>query len=333
MNRFDAAQRGGRVRGGWSGGGWRFTAAIVLGFAFGACPSSCLAVLILIRGVDRPVGGYLLRDDANVVVIRERDERGHWRERSFRKSELNDILQTVSTDRLQRLRPSRPEDYRDYAEELAEKRLDPEARDMAIRLFLIAAHLAPDKFEQSALLALVDLARNPREAARFRALSYLCDARHDPQRLQPRGQEPNPQSTRVPADKPTQLAVALRQLRRGERDAARQGVERAVARGEFVALEATMTAADLLTICQENPLSSSSLRKVLLAELALRNSWQSPMIPSPGPAEARTERWSQSLGHGDDRPITELTIGRITEYDPRQCEYREGKWTARRSDP
>jgi len=59
------------------------------------------------------------------------------------------------------------------------KKLDPEARQMAVRLFQIAAWLDPAKTGRGALLGLVSVAHSGEEEARFRAAAYLFDPRHD----------------------------------------------------------------------------------------------------------------------------------------------------------
>ena len=77
------------------------------------------------------------------------------------------------------MRPDRPQAYRDYAEELAEKRDDPEARMTSLRLYLIAAHLDPERLGRGCLLGMSNLAETPFEARKYRALAYLLDPKHD----------------------------------------------------------------------------------------------------------------------------------------------------------
>ena len=90
-----------------------------------------------------------------------------------------ELMITVLPERLAELDPARPQSYLEYAEELAEKRRDPEARDAAMRLFAIAAARGESKVRHSALLGLIELARSPQEERRFRAAAYLHDPAHD----------------------------------------------------------------------------------------------------------------------------------------------------------
>src|SRR6187402_347991 len=136
------------------------------------------AVVIYKKGSSKPVAGHLVRQNGNEVVVREETSTGN-RDIMVPRSEIEDLIETVSVERLSALDPSRPLDYREYAEELAEKKLDPEARLMAVRLFQIAAWLDPAKTGRGALLGLVSVARPGEEEARFRAAAYLFDPRHD----------------------------------------------------------------------------------------------------------------------------------------------------------
>jgi len=99
---------------------------------------------------------------------------------------------------------------------LAEKRKDPEARAAAVRLFLIAAQLAPERLGRSCLLAMVPLAENELQQRRFRAMAYLLDPAHDASLLA----MPLPNVSR-PLDVDPQHARymlrALRLLRQGKR--------------------------------------------------------------------------------------------------------------------
>src|SRR6185295_19335283 len=136
------------------------------------------AVVVYKKGSNKPIAGYLVRQNGNEVVVRDESSSG-LKEIVIPRSEIEDFIETVSAERLAALSPSRPQEYREYAEELAEKKLDPEARQTAVRLFQIAAWLDPAKTGRGALLGLVSVARPGEEEARFRAAAYLFDPRHD----------------------------------------------------------------------------------------------------------------------------------------------------------
>jgi hypothetical protein len=143
------------------------------------------AATVLLKNEATPVRGYLVAEDEQSVTLRVLEANGDWRERRILRESIEIVIRPVDAARLAELDPKFPRAYRDYAEELAEKRVDPEARETAIRLYLIAAYLAPDELGRSALLGMVPLARHEPERRRFRAMAYLLDPAGDRQLLQP----------------------------------------------------------------------------------------------------------------------------------------------------
>src|SRR5262245_65118575 len=83
------------------------------------------AVVVLPKGAKQPIMGYLVRQDDRTIVIRQDLPDGKSRESSFAKKDLDELIITVSPERLARLDPNKPQAYREYAEELAEKQRDP----------------------------------------------------------------------------------------------------------------------------------------------------------------------------------------------------------------
>ncbi len=143
------------------------TLTVFIFVLLGPCAEPARAVILFLKGQDEPVRGYLLESDEHRVVINELLPDNSIKKRTFLRSEIEDLLQTVSAERLESLRPEEPDKYREYAEELAEKSKDPDARVTAIRLFLIAAHLAPDRLGRSCLLGIVPLAEDEPQQRRF----------------------------------------------------------------------------------------------------------------------------------------------------------------------
>src|SRR5262245_52510547 len=138
------------------------------------------AVVVLPKGSKQPIMGYLVRQDERAIVIRQDLPDGKSRESSFAKKDLDELIITVSPERLAALDPNKLQAYREYAEELAEKQRDPEARDAAVRLYAIVAARGDGNLRHSALLGLISLARNADEERLFRAAAYLFDPDHDP---------------------------------------------------------------------------------------------------------------------------------------------------------
>lgn len=182
-------------------------ALTLLGWSLLQAPAA--AAIVFLKGEDEPIRGFLRREDDQTVVIDQLLSDGSTTERTIPKSEIEDLLKTVSPERLAALQPDQPDQYREYAEELAEKRKDPEAHFTAIRLYLIAAYLAPERLGRSCLLGMVPLARDATEERRFRAMAYLLDPAHDEQLLTDSTLAP----ARQPEAPPRQAEFALRALR------------------------------------------------------------------------------------------------------------------------
>lgn len=299
--------------------------------------NSADAVVVYVRGVEQPIGGYVIREDAETLVIREILANGKASERTLRKSELADVIVTVRRERLEQLRPDRPQEYRDYAEELAEKRRDPEARDTALRLFVIAAWISPEELGPGALLAMIDLARDPVEVARFRALAYVLDPRHDPQLLRPQvDREPSESDGEFGAGKgrpeaTSPLLLAIRQLRRGDAQAARRILEREGIAKDFQQIDDVMDLKSFRAACDEPELSIETLKKLLVAEIRLLDAKSADVVPEERRSSAvgaEGGRWYASARRKGAVRMPSLDLRWMTEFDPRECCYRAGSWTA-----
>ena len=280
---------------------------------------SAFAIVIYKKGSNKPIAGPVIRQNGNEVVVREETSTGV-RDVIVPRSEIEDLIETVSLERLAELNPSRPQEYREYAEELAEKKLDPEARQMAVRLFQIAAWLDPTKTGHGALLGLVAIARPGEEEARFRAAAYLFDPRHNKALL---GQVSVPANASKEADPAQALLEALRQLRRGHDQQARTALAPPAVSEELAAYSGILTREEFLAACAARNLSDEQLRKVLELELALDSRLHAG---ADKPEETTLASWNDAIRMGKLSAIPSLRFERLTEFDPRECVFRQGKW-------
>ncbi len=140
-------------------------------------PTPARAILIE-TGKGVRVGGYFVRDDGKKLAIRVRTPDGKEKVNEYDRAKIK-VIHQVDRARLQKLTQDDPKGYRDYAEELAGHKADPEARDVAMRLFLIAAYLDPQQFGHGALVSMSALAATPTEARKCRAMAFLLDPQGD----------------------------------------------------------------------------------------------------------------------------------------------------------
>jgi len=285
-----------------------------------AAPAS--AVVIFLKGKDEPILGRLVREDDRTVTILE-TVNGEDRPRILSRSDIDDMVYTVSKDRLQALSPDAPEAYRNYAEELSEKQQDPEARETALRLYLISASLAPKELGRSSMLGMINLARSAEEERRFRTLAFMIDPGHD-ENLLIEPSEVKAAATTSPEDR-RNLLFALRYLRQGEGLAAGRLLARPGIRSELEHYK------DVLTLAEVDGMASTpnsapepkQLRKLLALELALDNATRR-VAKSAASEEAVS--WKEIvLSQGVD-PVPSLQLETVTEFNPTHTLYREGKW-------
>lgn len=277
------------------------------------------AIVIYKKGSSKPIAGPVVRQNGNEVVVREETATGV-RDVIVPRSEIEDLIETVSPERLAELDPSRPQEYREYAEELAEKKLDPEARQMAVRLFQIAAWLDPAKTGHGALLGLVAIARPGEEEARYRAAAYLFDPRHNKALL---GQDSAPVKAAKDADPVKTLLEGLRQLRRGRDQQARAALAAPAVTEELAAYPAILTREEFLAASTARELSDEQLRKVLELELTLDSRLGAGADTL---AETTLTSWTDAIRTGNLSPLPSLQFDKLTGFDPRESVFRQGKW-------
>lgn len=312
---------------------WREIVTILIAcaaslIALEATLDATFAAGVIVKDSPEPVFGYLLKNDGERVVLREVLPGGATREREFSRAEIDELLVTVDVARLERLRPEAPREYLEYAEDLAEKRRDPEARDMALRLYLIAAWLAPEELGRGALLGMTTLARSAEERRAFRALAFALDADRDATLLREAGEV----GTRPPtknATAPDGLLEAIRHLRRGARAQAKRMAERKEVRGEFGRLHGVLSYDDFLAACLDPTPPLETWRALLQAELKLLPA--SADAAGGEPVKTKSTSWDPRTLVGAPALPT-LSIEKITEFDPRSCVYVGGKWVERRSE-
>lgn len=341
-----------------SGGAWRAVRGNGVRKAFlhflllVAWAVPCHAVIVVEKGKTEPTPGILVGETETTIVLDVRSPDGRVERRSIPRTAIDEILVAVSRERLEKLRRDQPQAYRDYAEDLAEKRRDPEAHLTALRLFLIAAYLDPDRLGHSSVLGMISLARSPMEAKRLRALAYLLDPAHDravlelpaPQGRPPRSRSDGPPtgqasagnkgatapSTGKSSSEHASLLEAVRQLRRGKRKDAQQSLQKPGVK-ESISKHADLVSYNDLVLAAastERDLASTTLAALVELELRIETGAASRPV---GPERGKEHRWS-SLVRGQpstaipaERPPN-LSLEGIIEFDPRHCHFRNGRW-------
>ena len=295
-------------------------AALILSVVF-LGPAHSHAALIFLKGSDEPLHVRTIRESEATIVVGVPNADGTFTERILERRNIDQIIPTVSKERLAKLDPAQPTLYRDYAEELAEKKIDPDARDGAIRLYLIAAHLEPEKLGRSALLGMVSLARSRAEERRFRAMAYLLDPKHDRRVLK----DATPVSTSSGgAEGREDLLSALRSLRRGDRRVAQRMAQRPSVIAAFNHYAGSFSREEFLAASESvDSLDDASLARIIRYELEITGA--KTALGSSEDTDSGAG-WSATLSGSNTAAIPALTLTTLTEFDPQACVYRNGKW-------
>jgi hypothetical protein len=302
----------------------------LLGLAIGwfcwALPAS--AIVFDYEGKKKVVG-YVIADDGKrktITTIRPGGERLDY---PYTKEKMTPIYSELNEELLKGLTSRNPRGYWDYAEVLAKQARehnDPEARETAMRLYLIAATLDKEKYGPKALLKLGTLIDNPTEARRCQALAFLLDPKGD-------AAEFFKQETAKPATLDRSPALqdfvrALQLYRAGQMDSAiemakHEGVDKIFIASGIIELKV------FLQWCA-NPADSRpnhALRLVLQAELWAMNPRHAGEDADPKEA-TDPNSWSvilQSRETGRVAPLNPDAF-KVGDIDPRKCHRQDFKW-------
>lgn len=338
----------------------RLATAAVMAVALAALAAPlAAATLVLTNG--ETLSGRIVSETAREIRIEVEDDTG-MSVRTIAKSLVADVLQPVSAKRLGELTPESPQQYRLYAEELAAKRRDPEAREAATRLFLIAAYLDPEALGRSCLLGMAGLARDGGAARRYRLMAYLLDSTHDERLLAN-------SASRVGDAKDDELQAEMLQVLRWLRAGRRREANRVVNRrpqvleklNQMVAPKHLQMALSAVCVdCKEGfiPCPVCEGKKKLPDGSACDRcrvrgtSWgrikcetcqgkfrdppssneqllalvEAEYRMTTGKAKAPNRDWSAQAWK--QPAVGSLNLLSISPYDPRQCLYQDGKWVA-----
>lgn len=248
---------------------------IIVGLAIGlsGAPSAAWSIEIVETGFKTPIRGFVVREDAKKVSIRVSTPDGKDAPpRDFERSKIT-IIHQLNRDRLGKLSKEDPKAYRDYADELAKKDTDPEAKETALRLFAIAASLEPQQYGASCLLKMSSLASTPAEARKYRAMAFLLDPKGDPSVLKKEVVKPvqaTPQ-TKAQTVALTNFQQALRFYRNGEPLAAKESAKRDGVDKYFGLAPGMMDQKSFMQSCMDSGCVACRLKKYVTCTICKGN--------------------------------------------------------------
>ena len=300
-------------------------ARIIIAVIIGAClleGASTISADVVYLDDGQILYGRVISDEPDAIVFKQRMEStSSYRERRISKNRIIAIVVNIKTTRLEALDPGNPEGYQELAEELSSQKRDPEARDMAIRLFLLGARNGGGDLRAGCFAGLIPLARSRNEELRIRALANIEIAKGESWLVEPVFSETSSNADIDSADVRQQLLESLLQLRTGRRQQA------ATALGKDWAEQAMEPFADICSWQQlrqwssEPELKTEWLAKVLELEIAIGN--PSKMMAHPDPSSLS---WAEMAVLSNDA-TDPVSFDNVTGFDLTKNVFREGKWT------
>lgn len=276
------------------------------------------ADVLWLKGKDQPLVGALIGTDTAGTV--EFGVAGEDSISTFPAEVVDVAIKTFDTKRLSSLSPERISEYRDHAEELAAQKIDPEARELAIRLLLIAAYLGDKQDEiaivDSALASLIPLARSPDESSKLMTLQtlYSKNSIHIDRNADLDATSSELKTT-VAAKK---LLECVRHARREQFEAARSVLQSAEVMRELKNWSKLVSMAEMDNVLNSDRLTTQQLKKLLTLESAL-------LDPDDSIAD-QTHGWYEQSRERTDAWTSIPTFGNVTEFDPSLSVYRDGQW-------
>ncbi|MGI9519791.1 MAG: hypothetical protein ACR2NP_22245 [Pirellulaceae bacterium] len=263
----------------------------------------------------QPVFGRVVRQDDSHIVFRQRLEgNSAYRERTIHRDDILTVVITIDPEALEIVGPENPRTYRDLAEELGVQSRDPEARDLALRLYLLGARHGDRHLRESCFRGMLPLARSPGEEMSFRVLAWqtLGD--------EARWLESAPSRTElepgvVDEERQVQLRDILRQWRMGDRTAMVGEIEKPWLRETLGPFASICSWQDIRRWAAESELRTESLARVLELEIALGR-----------PAgQINRDQWSYLI-HRNHARFGPVNFDTVTDFDLSKSVYRDGHW-------
>jgi hypothetical protein len=290
-------------------------------------------VLVLNDSNAPPVYGRIIEQTEQTVVLDEISGSDLFASKrvEFATNEIQLIIKNFDERRLADLDPADLSAYRDYAEELAAQQADPVARGLAIRLLMIVAYGAGDSasgqsMKRGALKGLMDLARNERETQGFRTLFAMYGGEVD---LLERSQTVDTAEVQSdPGNNDDVMLKIVRLLRQGANSKVLLELED---KSNATAIERWADICgptDLARMAKQNRLQTEDLRRLLTIELAIENGQTAEQVISS--QKSSGDNLPYDWGADAERTVPALLrlprLQRITEFDPRDKIYRDGRW-------
>lgn len=276
------------------------------------------------KGNPKPVAGFIVEQTPGRVVLRT-TRSDATTEQSISRDDIVAIVVCAEEAELAELSPDQPKKYLEIAERVVQRKGDPEAVELAVRCYLLAAYHGRDELRDSALRGLIAAARSTEEQTKFRALAHQTNPISGDPWLSTVVQNVE---LRVELDQAarSELLQVVRLIRQGETELARNRLRSQDFRTRFEAFADIMNYRDLESALLEEKLTSDQLKSLVKLELALVNQGHQTGPTNVGSLQ-KTDAWQTSVNRGAIEPIQGVSWHTVTEFDPEEAIFTKGKWS------
>ena len=288
------------------------THCIAIGCCWLGAAANTHGDLLWLKETDQPQSGWVVNQTDELILFRSfaaPDAPAV----SLARTQVELVVITIDTERLAQLNPSNWTAYRDYAEELAVQKLDPTARELAIRLYVIGGHGASGDLRKSCLTGLIALANDVPQRERWRLLQRLESGEIEPESQL----DLNLAADIDPADRALAIDV-VRLIRRGEGIAAIELLDDPVVKAKLDRWRHLISTEQLKRLAVLNRFTPDQLRLLLRMELSISNPAASPNV---GPLD-----WADYANSYSPQPVEIPSFKNATPYDPEASVFRDGQW-------
>lgn len=287
-------------------------------------PPRCLeSDVVWVKGSVKPVYGRILEQDAQVILFQTVDEDGVAGETvRIARAQIEIMVQTIDEDRLGKLSINSLADYQDYAEELAVQKVDPLSRELAVRLYTIAAYHSENDASQSdlyrsCLMGLAELA-DPGSDRQKKWLDQLnlLDGKL-PGNAKPGSSDSGPTS-----DQRETARQIVRMIRQGEGVAANRLLDQPDSQNAVSLWSDWISLPELKRLALLNRLDLAQLNQLLQVELAILAGETSPDVS----ANSMVNSFGQQAQRDGKVPMLFGGMALLADFDPEKSVYRDGVW-------
>jgi hypothetical protein len=280
------------------------------------------ADVIYRKSAAEPLAGWIQSETDNELVLRPFSEAKETDRIRVAKADIELRIPAFDRQRLEGLVPSNPASYRDYAEELAARSLDPESRELAVRLYLIVANLDSGSLRESSLRALYTIARSANEKNRFRALAESFGISIS--ELAPRAGRAEESAPEGMWDDPTRLkAIELMRLfRRSQIGPAKTLMGDTRLAKAWSANIKNPSWSNLELIKGDEQITAEGLQRMIQIQFELEREQTTTEAK-----RVSATSWNRLIEQGEIKPVVMVNLQNVCEFDPRDAVYRDGAWT------